>query len=83
MFLVSWDLGVFLPIKIEFILLFDRVSLLFSAAVLNIRRFVILYSKYYMARERRFIRFHILVGLFVGAIIIFILRTNLVSIILG
>lgn len=61
----------------------DQFSLLFICSVSAVTGAVILFSSSYMAQEKFFIRFHLLIIVFVISIFLLILRPNLISLILG
>ncbi len=64
-------------------ILLDYTSIVFLITVSVIAGSVIVFSLDYMAQEKFFLRFHLLVALFVGSIFLLILSPNLVSILLG
>nr|APX40922.1 NADH dehydrogenase subunit 5 [Phyllotreta cruciferae] len=70
-------------INIEYILLFDWMSLMFMSYVLFISSMILNYSNYYMESEVFKLRFFILVFLFILSMMMMILSPNLVSILLG
>ena len=75
---------VFLNIKaLNFILLFDLYSTLFLSSVLLISARVFTFRASYITNDKFYVRFHVLLLVFVISIIILILRPNLVRIILG
>nr|YP_010471346.1 NADH dehydrogenase subunit 5 [Illeis koebelei]UHJ19223.1 NADH dehydrogenase subunit 5 [Illeis koebelei]UVF63304.1 NADH dehydrogenase subunit 5 [Illeis koebelei] len=70
-------------LNIEFLLMFDWMSSLFTAFVLLISSMVILYSKSYMSNDLNSSRFILLVVMFVFSMMLMILSPNLISILLG
>ena len=79
---VSWTL-LNSTLQVEVPGLVDVTGTLFLFTVLIITTAVLLFSQAYMANEKFFLRFHLLVGLFVLSIILLILSPNLVSLLLG
>nr|YP_010586440.1 NADH dehydrogenase subunit 5 [Oxyethira ecornuta]UZZ44241.1 NADH dehydrogenase subunit 5 [Oxyethira ecornuta] len=69
--------------KINFILYFDYIALLFISFVLMISSMVIFYSKSYLAEDLNMNRFVLLVLLFVLSMIMMIISPNMISILLG
>ena len=69
--------------RLEIVLLFDWISILFIRFVLFISSIVILYRKEYMLGDIYINRFIIIIFIFVISIIIIIIRPNLVRILLG
>ena len=69
--------------SLEFSILIDSFRIRFLLTVRIISRAVFLFSLSYIANERFFIRFHVLLSLFVGSIILLIIRPNMVSLLLG
>lgn len=80
---VSWDLYRKALFKIEFRLIFDHLSLGFSSAVLFITGAVFTFSKFYMATDAFFLRFHLLVFSFVISMLTLIFGVRIISLILG
>ncbi len=81
--LFLWELCFPAATPIEFPVFFDSTSLLFIATVAVISRAVLIFSIDYMAAEKFFSRFHILVATFIFSILLLILRPNLISILIG
>nr|YP_009470518.1 NADH dehydrogenase subunit 5 [Centruroides vittatus]AVF96946.1 NADH dehydrogenase subunit 5 [Centruroides vittatus] len=69
--------------NLEMFLIFDYISMLFSATVLIISSMVLWFSEEYMAEEKHPYRFNYLVLLFILSMILLIMSPNLMSILLG
>lgn len=67
----------------EFPVLLDKYRIIFVASVSVIALAVMVFSKTYIAHEKYFLRFHLLVLSFVASIFLLILRPNLISILFG
>nr|AZL93380.1 NADH dehydrogenase subunit 5 [Pimpla luctuosa] len=80
---IEWEMLSILSMKMEFILLMDWMSMLFSSVVLMISLMVILYSIEYMIEDLNIERFMYLIILFVLSMILMILSPNMVSILIG
>nr|YP_009050185.1 NADH dehydrogenase subunit 5 [Megabalanus ajax]AGZ19746.1 NADH dehydrogenase subunit 5 [Megabalanus ajax] len=80
---VSWNIFSWGATDINFILLFDWVSLMFLAFVLFISGSVFYYSGEYMEGEINISRFIFLLAGFVGSMGLLIFSPNLISILLG
>nr|APX40870.1 NADH dehydrogenase subunit 5 [Phyllotreta foudrasi] len=70
-------------VNIEYILLFDWMSVMFMSYVLFISSMIMNYSNYYMQDEKYKLRFFMLVLLFILSMMMMILSPNLISILLG
>nr|YP_010586284.1 NADH dehydrogenase subunit 5 [Hydroptila angulata]UZZ44046.1 NADH dehydrogenase subunit 5 [Hydroptila angulata] len=70
-------------VNLNFIILFDYMSLLFSSLVLLISSMVIWYSKSYMGSDYNMNRFIYLVLLFILSMMLLIFMPNMFSILLG
>lgn len=81
--LIDWVLLNLNSVRIELAFILDSWSLIFSFTVSAITGAVLLFSRSYMAQEKFFLRFHILVLLFVFSIILLIFSPNLFSLLLG
>ena len=64
-------------------LLLDWIRLLFLRVVCLISRGVISYCTYYIDREKDKIRFVWLLVLFIGSIVLIVVRPNLIRLLLG
>ncbi len=70
-------------VPLEFPILVDSWSLTFASTVLAITRAVIIFSKNYMAAEKFYLRFHLLVISFVGSILLLIFRPRIIALLIG
>nr|AYM85171.1 NADH dehydrogenase subunit 5 [Galerucella sp. EMHAU-15070821] len=70
-------------LNIEFVILFDWMSLMFMSFVLFISSMVIFYSEEYMGEDLFKNRFILLVVMFVFSMMMLIISPNLISILLG
>ncbi len=70
-------------ISVDYIIIIDKYSIIFRSAVLLISRIVVLYSSEYMYTEKFFIRFHLILLVFIISIIMLIFSINIISLILG
>ena len=61
----------------------DPLALAFVASVALVSRAVFVFSSSYMASEKFFLRFHILVFRFVLCIVLLIVSPNLISLLFG
>lgn len=84
-FEIVWEWSVASTNTINFIILvvFDWISLIFFSVVILISARVYIYSRSYIATEKFFSRFLLLVLLFICRIALLIFRPNFVSILLG
>lgn len=69
--------------RVELPLILDTMSLSFAFSVRLITCAVLIFSRSYMAKELHFLRFHLLVMLFVMSIFLLVLSPNMVSVLLG
>lgn len=81
--IISWTLLNFSSLQVEVPGWVDVKARLFLFTVLIITAAVLVFSQSYMAHEKFFLRFHLLVGSFVFSIILLILSPNLLSLLLG
>lgn len=81
--IISWEIIFVGSNKFEIQLLLDLIRLRFLITVIIISRATLLFSKTYIMNETYFVRFHLLVISFVISIKLLILRTNLISLLLG
>jgi len=70
-------------VRLTLPVLIDQTSLRFRITVLVISGSVLFFSKFYIKHEKYFLRFHFLVCLFVGRMLLLIFSPNLVALILG
>nr|APX40805.1 NADH dehydrogenase subunit 5 [Phyllotreta tetrastigma] len=82
-YFVEFNLMSVYSVNIEYIMLFDWMSLMFMSYVLFISSMILSYSNYYMKDDKYKFRFFLLVLLFVLSMMMMILSPNLVSILLG
>lgn len=68
---------------LRFVILLDTLRILFIITVTLITAAVFIFRLSYMAADKYFFRFHILLGMFVLSIFFLILRPNLVTLLLG
>lgn len=80
---LEWEIFSWGSTSVVITLLFDWMSLRFIGLVIFISSMVILYRTFYMAGDKFFARFILLVYLFVLSIIFLILSPNIISILLG
>lgn len=69
------------PFTLNFLV--DKIALWFVASVTLIRGAVFRYSLIYMAHEPAFIRFHTLVFIFIGSILLLTLSTDIITLLIG
>nr|YP_010384931.1 NADH dehydrogenase subunit 5 [Pinnotheres pholadis]UPL64928.1 NADH dehydrogenase subunit 5 [Pinnotheres pholadis] len=81
--LLEWELLSLNSCSVEFVLIFDWVSLLFLCFVFMISSSVMYYSGSYMLGDKNYNRFMYLVLMFVMSMMMMILSPNLISILLG
>nr|YP_007026824.1 NADH dehydrogenase subunit 5 [Metacrangonyx dominicanus]CCI69362.1 NADH dehydrogenase subunit 5 [Metacrangonyx dominicanus] len=79
----EWELLFFNGTSIIFLLLLDTMSAMFLFTVCLISGVICGYSKYYMSGEQHFLRFMLIMMLFVGSMMLLILSPNLISLLLG
>jgi len=82
-FFIVWLIYDFLSLSIVYTVLIDWIRLIFIGFVLLISGLVSLYRIYYIEGDKNFVRFILLVYLFVLSILLIIIRPNLISILLG
>nr|AHX97829.1 NADH dehydrogenase subunit 5 [Pseudognaptodon sp. QL-2014] len=80
---IEWVIFLFNSFKIEFIMYFDWMSMIFFSTVLLISSMVLIYSLNYMEGDLNLKRFMILILIFVLSMILMILSPNMISILLG
>nr|YP_010283999.1 NADH dehydrogenase subunit 5 [Conopomorpha sinensis]UIF93864.1 NADH dehydrogenase subunit 5 [Conopomorpha sinensis] len=80
---LEWELISLNSSVVVMSILFDWMSFLFMMFVSLISSVVIYYSKSYMSSEKNFVRFILLVLLFVFSMMMLIISPNLISILLG
>ena len=80
---IEWELVTINSVCVNFVIIFDWVSLLFICFVLLISRRVIYYRGSYIKGDANFDRFMYLVLMFVFSMIMIVLSPNLISILLG
>lgn len=80
---VEWEIYYNLTVTLVYTLLIDWVSLSFISVVMLISSMVLIYSHSYIAGDKNFNRFIILVYMFVVSIILIVISPNLVRILLG
>lgn len=83
MLFFEWQLLQIKSFEISFPVLMDPVSGLFLRAVCAISASVIAFSLDYIAKEKFFLRFHLLVLSFIASIILLISSPNLIRILIG
>ena len=81
--LVEYNFFVLRGYRLRFVLLLDSLSVLFLVTVRLITTAVLVFRHAYMAEDKYFFRFHLLLLLFVLRIFFLILRPNLVGLLLG
>ena len=81
--LIEWELLAMRNSSVIFSSYFDFYSSLFMASVSIIAATVFTFSQSYMAHEKYFLRFHILVVIFVISIALLIFCPNLVTLLIG
>nr|AXH38210.1 NADH dehydrogenase subunit 5 [Pseudoniphargus sp. 1-Portugal] len=82
-FFLEWEIMCWSGMSIVVSLIFDWVSLMFLAVVSFISGSIMKYSYYYMEGEKNFLRFVMILLLFVGSMMILIVSPNLISLLLG
>jgi NADH-ubiquinone oxidoreductase chain 5 len=75
--------GKVLGTSFEFPILLDIYSILFLFTIRAIAGSIFIFSINYIAQEKFFIRFHILVLIFVVSMLLLIISPNLITILLG
>nr|YP_010164038.1 NADH dehydrogenase subunit 5 [Macrophthalmus abbreviatus]QRK27327.1 NADH dehydrogenase subunit 5 [Macrophthalmus abbreviatus] len=82
-FVLEWELASLNSTGVNFVMIFDWISLLFMCFVLLISSSVMYYSGSYMKGDMNFDRFMYLVLMFVFSMGMMVLSPNLISILLG
>nr|AXI98734.1 NADH dehydrogenase subunit 5 [Pseudoniphargus sp. 1-Basque] len=82
-FFFEWEVFYYSGASFNVSLIFDWMSLVFLSVVSLISACIMQYSKYYMEGEVMFLRFSMLLVMFVGSMAILIVSPNLVSLLLG
>lgn len=80
---LGWSVTLAGSFELELLALLDTISLLFLGSVAAVAGAVLVFSASYMAGEKFFSRFHLLVLRFVGSMALLILSPNLISLLLG
>nr|CCI69310.1 NADH dehydrogenase subunit 5 [Metacrangonyx samanensis] len=80
---LEWELFSLNGVPIIFLVLLDTMSCMFLFTVTLISGVICGYSKYYMEGDKDFLRFMLILLLFVSSMMLFILSPNLVSLLLG
>nr|YP_009330289.1 NADH dehydrogenase subunit 5 [Orchesella cincta]ANJ04206.1 NADH dehydrogenase subunit 5 [Orchesella cincta] len=80
---VEWEIYFLFSSNIIMTLLFDWMSLTFMGFVSFISGMILIYSTYYMEGDNYFVRFILLVYLFVLSMLFLIMSPNMISILLG
>nr|YP_009512901.1 NADH dehydrogenase subunit 5 [Zele chlorophthalmus]AXK15293.1 NADH dehydrogenase subunit 5 [Zele chlorophthalmus] len=81
--LFKWNLLSIMSFSLEFIVLIDWMTLVFSSVVMMISSMVLIYSMEYMKMDMNINRFMILVAIFLLSMILMIFSPNMLSILLG
>ena len=82
-FLVAWIIPSFGASDLECPILVDNYRTVFASSVLIIASSVIFFSQYYIQGDSHFVRFHILVILFVFSILLLIFSPHLITLLMG
>nr|CTP93714.1 NADH dehydrogenase subunit 5 [Pseudoniphargus gorbeanus] len=82
-FFLEWEIFYFTSSSFVMSFIFDWMSLMFLGTVSLISACITKYSKYYMLGEVNFLRFIMVMMMFVGSMALLIVSPNLVSILLG
>jgi len=80
---IEWELLELNSTVVVIILLWDWIRIMFTGLVLIISSIVMIYRTYYIFGDKFFVRFILLVYLFVLSIVLMIIRPNLIRILLG
>jgi NADH-ubiquinone oxidoreductase chain 5 len=83
MIVIEWRVRVPLSARVDLLVIIDEFSCLFRGSVFIIAASVVLFSVSYIKIEKYFLRFHILILLFVGSIGLLIFSPNLIRLLLG
>nr|APL97216.1 NADH dehydrogenase subunit 5 [Acanthogammarus victorii] len=81
--IIEWEILSLSSCMISMSLVFDWMSFFFLGSVCLISGAVMKYSEYYMEGETNFVRFSLVLGLFVASMGLLIVCPNLVSLLLG
>nr|AXI98838.1 NADH dehydrogenase subunit 5 [Pseudoniphargus unisexualis] len=82
-FFFEWEIFYCLSSSIVMSFIFDWMSLMFLGTVSLISACIMKYSKYYMEGEVNFLRFSMVLLMFVGSMAMLIVSPNLISLMLG
>jgi NADH-ubiquinone oxidoreductase chain 5 len=82
-YFLEWEILEMVGVSWVYLIILDPVSLAFMGLVFFISSMVIFYRTFYVSSDSSFVRFIILVSLFVGSIILIIISPNIISILLG
>nr|CTP93681.1 NADH dehydrogenase subunit 5 [Pseudoniphargus sorbasiensis] len=80
---LEWEIVYYSSNNIVLSFIFDWMSLTFLGVVSFISGCIMKYSYYYMAGEKNFLRFVMVLLLFVGSMMVLIISPNLISLLLG
>lgn len=80
---LEWEIFFLNGSSVVFSLIFDWLSISFLILVFIISSIVIFYSFYYMEGDKEYLRFSIVLLLFVLSIMFLILSPNMISLLLG
>nr|AXI98682.1 NADH dehydrogenase subunit 5 [Pseudoniphargus pityusensis] len=80
---LEWEIMTYSGMSMVVSLIFDWMSLSFLGVVSFISGCIMKYSYYYMEGEKNFLRFVVILLLFVGSMMFLIVSPNLVSLLLG
>nr|AHA52578.1 NADH dehydrogenase subunit 5 [Triraphis sp. QL-2013] len=81
--IIEWNMLLLNSLKIEYIMFFDWMSLIFFSTVLLISSMVMIYSMSYMQNDLNIKRFMFLILIFVLSMLFMIISPNLISILIG
>lgn len=82
-YFIEWEIGSMGRSRVTVRLIFDFIRLTFLGVVRLISSCILKFSEYYIEREKNFIRFVLLLMLFVGSMWLLIVRPNLIRLLLG
>nr|YP_009513834.1 NADH dehydrogenase subunit 5 [Pseudoniphargus stocki]AXH38225.1 NADH dehydrogenase subunit 5 [Pseudoniphargus stocki] len=80
---LEWEVMCYNGMGVMVSLIFDWMSLMFLGVVMFISGCIMKYSYYYMEGEKNFLRFVMVLLLFVGSMMFLIISPNLISLLLG
>lgn len=80
---LSWSFKRFETYRFDFLILLDYIRLIFIRSVLLISISVYIFRVSYMANEKRFFRFHLILSVFVLRMILLVLRPRILRCLLG